>query len=257
MKIDKRSNNIPMNHTGHRERLKTAFLKTGLDGLSPYNVLELLLFFSIPRCDTNEISHLLINEFGSLSAVFSSTYDELRGVEGVGHQSATLISLVGSITKLLSSEALKQNIKSIESSADAAAYLKPKFIGAVNEMVAVLCLDNRGNVRKCRVLTTGGLDYVRADIRIITSEILNSKATCVYLAHNHPHGFPVPSENDIAITKELSSILSAFNIRLCDHIIFSADDYMLMSANRNAAPYININPIQRNPGAILFSDKNH
>ena len=81
-------------HDGHRERLRNRFLTQGLSGFEPVNVLELLLFFSHKRCDTNEIAHRLLERFGSFSGVLNAPYDALCQVEGIGAQSACLIKLV-------------------------------------------------------------------------------------------------------------------------------------------------------------------
>ena len=68
-------------HTNHRERLKNRFLTEGLDTFDPHNIMELLLFYSIPQRDTNELGHELINRFGSLAGVFDAPFDELLEVE--------------------------------------------------------------------------------------------------------------------------------------------------------------------------------
>ena len=71
-------------HEGHRKRMKERFIKSGLDDFAPHNILELLLFYSIPRGDTNPVAHRLIDTFGSLSGVFDATPEELAKVDGVG-----------------------------------------------------------------------------------------------------------------------------------------------------------------------------
>ena len=87
-------------HDEHRKRVKENFRKGGLDGFQPHNVLEMLLFYSIPRRDTNEIAHMLINEFGSLAGVFDAPIEALTNVEGIGLESATLIKFIPEIFKV-------------------------------------------------------------------------------------------------------------------------------------------------------------
>ena len=60
-------------HAGHRDRLKQRFLEQGLDGFTDIQVLELLLFYSIPRQDTNPVAHRLLDHFGSLSQVLEAS----------------------------------------------------------------------------------------------------------------------------------------------------------------------------------------
>ena len=71
-------------HDGHRERLRRRFLENGLDGFNELNALELLLFYAIPRRDTNELAHALIDRFGSLQGVFEASPQELGETPGIG-----------------------------------------------------------------------------------------------------------------------------------------------------------------------------
>ena len=86
-------------HDGHRQRLKQRFLKEGLESFTDIQVLELLLFFSVPRQDTNPIAHALLDHFGSLYQVLEAPVEELRKVKGVGDQSALLLSLMNDVAR--------------------------------------------------------------------------------------------------------------------------------------------------------------
>ena len=81
-------------HEGHRQRKKEQFREHGLDAFADHEALELLLYYAIPRQDTNPIAHRLIERFGSLEGVFSAPAYELQKVEGVGENAATLIRLL-------------------------------------------------------------------------------------------------------------------------------------------------------------------
>ena len=87
-------------HEGHRKRLRENFLKNGLDNFQSHNVLEMLLFYTIPRSDTNETAHRLIDRFGSLSAVLEAPVEELMKVKGVGERTATFLHLIPEITRV-------------------------------------------------------------------------------------------------------------------------------------------------------------
>ena len=86
-------------HDGHRGRVKRRFLANGLDGFDEHTMLELLLFYSIPRADVNPLAHSLIAKFGSLAGVFDAPVEELTAVEGVSENTATLIKLVPQISR--------------------------------------------------------------------------------------------------------------------------------------------------------------
>ena len=81
-------------HKGHRQRMKDRFLQEGLDHFSDIQVLELLLFYCIPRQDTNPIAHKLLDHFGSLSQVLEASVEELTKVPGIGENAATFLHLI-------------------------------------------------------------------------------------------------------------------------------------------------------------------
>jgi DNA repair protein RadC len=86
-------------HKAHRLRLKERFLQQGLDGFEDHLVLELILFYAIPRIDVNGLAHELLNRFGSLHGVLDASVDDLRKVRGVGENAALLIKLIPSLAE--------------------------------------------------------------------------------------------------------------------------------------------------------------
>lgn len=219
-----------VDHAGHRRRMRERFLSEGLSSFQPHNVLEMLLFFSIPRADTNEIAHKLLMEFGSLSGVFDAPLESLKNVEGIGEHSAILIKMIPELCRRYLEDSAA-HIQSISSSEESAAYFIPKFVGHTSELFYILCLDNRGNIKKCSLISEGGLNYTDANTRKIMQEVIATNATALILAHNHPHGLAVPSKADGIITKQLSELLAGIDVRLTDHIIISGKDYFSMAEN--------------------------
>jgi DNA repair protein RadC len=102
-------------HSGHRERVRENYKKSGFDGFSDVNILEMLLFYSIPRKDTNVIAHNLLNEFGSISAVFDAPYDMLLKVRGITDNTATLISMTRELFKVYESDKIEKSKVSLDS----------------------------------------------------------------------------------------------------------------------------------------------
>ena len=116
-------------HTAHRQRLKERYLREGMDSLEEHVVLELLLFFAIPRCDTNKTAHKLIDRFGSLHAVFDAPMEELIAVDGIGESSALLIKAVPDFYRRYAKSKM-QNGSFVNSLEDIGKYLMPFFAGA-------------------------------------------------------------------------------------------------------------------------------
>lgn len=217
-------------HEGHRKRMKERFMKSGLDDFAPHNVLEFLLFYSIPRGDTNPIAHRLIDAFGSLSGVFDATPEELVKVSGVGESTAILISMIPQMArKYLEDKADAVNV--VGGCGDIGAYLLPKFVGRTNEALMMVSIDNKNKVISCSVVAEGTVDSAKVSRRKVMEEAMKVKATRVILAHNHPRGVAVPSAEDVAMTREIGRLFAQVGIELVDHIIIADDDYVSMAAS--------------------------
>ena len=217
-------------HEGHRKRMKERFMKSGLDDFAPHNVLEFLLFYSIPRGDTNPIAHRLIDAFGSLSGVFDATPEELMKVSGVGESTAILISMIPQMArKYLEDKADAVNV--VGGCGDIGAYLLPKFVGRTNEALMMVSIDNKNKVISCSVVAEGTVDSAKVSRRKVMEEAMKVKVTRVILAHNHPRGVAVPSAEDVAMTREIGRLFAQVGIELVDHIIIADDDYVSMAAS--------------------------
>lgn len=212
-------------HDGHRERMKSSFKKNGLDSMNDVNALELLLFYAIPRRDTNVIAHALLDHFGSLSRVFNASIQELCAVEGVGENTAVLISMIPQlIRKSRVSDAEKITV--IKNSKDAGKYLVPRFAFEQDEVALLVCLDSQKRVIGCFELGRGVVNKVSVDVRKVVELALRYKASSVILSHNHPDSFALPSLADTAMTEQLYRSLRLVGITLADHIIVSGEDYV-------------------------------
>lgn len=210
-------------HDGHRQRLKKRFLEEGLDNFSDIQVLELLLFYCIPRKDTNPIAHNLLDHFGSLSQVLEAPVEELQKVEGVGETAAAFLHLTTAVSRYYLVDRTSR-VTVLSTIDDCARYLVPFFFGRRNETVFLLCMDAKCKVLCCREIGEGSINSAGISIRKIVETALGVGATTVVLAHNHPSGVAVPSGDDIQTTRRVAAALSAVEIQLADHIIVADDD---------------------------------
>lgn len=215
-------------HDGHRSRLREKFTEHGLDSFNDINALELLLFYSIPRKDTNEIAHRLLEHFGSLHDVFNASVEELSEVPGISYNSAVLISLLPQMMKKIEISRTR-GIRNISSVSDAAAYLIPRFTNECDEVLLLLCLDNKRNIICCREIARGTVNSVDASSRRIVELALKHKAVSVILSHNHPRGIAAPSREDDYITKCIYKALDVVGIVLEDHIVVAEDKYFSLA----------------------------
>lgn len=223
-------------HDGHRERLRQSFLEHGLKSMNDINALELLLFYAVPRRDTNELAHLLLRRFGSLDGVFSASVEELSEVEGIGTYAASLITLVPEMMKK-SRLSKSREIRQIRSSDDAGEYLLPYFMNERDEVVYLLCLDSKRAVICCAEMGRGVVNTVDTSVRRIVEKAIKVKACSVIVAHNHPDGLALPSREDDLFTKCLYNALETVGIRLEDHIIVADEDYISIADTGMMALY--------------------
>ena len=205
-------------HDGHRQRLINRFLEEDLDHFNSHQVLELMLFYCIPRQDTNPIAHALLDRFGSLAQVMQAPIDELQQVNGIGEKAATFLTVLNSFCRYYDTHRSDPGTI-LDTSTACANTLIPYFNGVRNETVYLLCLDAKCMMLCCRKVGEGSVNSAAVPIRRIVEVALGANATTVVLAHNHPSGIAVPSPEDVLTTKKLAAALAAVDITLTDHIV--------------------------------------
>lgn len=215
-------------HDGHRQRLKDRFRHEGLDNFSDIQVLELLLFYCIPRQDTNPIAHNLLEHFGSLSQVLEASPEELEKVPGIGSSTATFLSLTTAVGRYyLINRSMNHEI--LSTTDKCGEYLVPYFYGRRNETVFLLCLDAKCKMLCCKEIGEGSVNSAGVPIRKIVEAALGVNATTVVLAHNHPSGLAIPSAEDVQTTARVAAALDTVEITLADHIIVADDDFVSLA----------------------------
>ena len=225
-KIKKRGVGMSI-HQGHRQRLKDRFLKEGLDHFNDLYVLELLLYYCIPRVDTNPIAHALLDHFGSLTAVFEATAEELQKVPGIGENAATFLTLIPQVGRYYQIKRAETG-DILTNPRQFCRYLAPYFIGRDNETVFLLSLDAKCKVLGCKMVGVGSVNSANIPIRRVVEIALSANATSVVLAHNHPSGLAIPSHDDIQTTLRLAKAMNAVEIVLLDHIVVADSDSVSM-----------------------------
>ena len=221
-------------HDGHRQRKKEQFRQHGLDAFADHEVLELLLYYAIPRRDTNPIAHRLMDRFGSLEGVFSAAPEELAQVEGMGENAATLLALLLPLWRRTRSESFSGG--TILNSAECSgAYFIDRFFGMKHEELHEACLDAKGKLLACFRVAEGSVDSV--NVRRIAEDALHCGASNVILSHNHPSGVALPSSEDERMTLAVWSALHAVGIELVDHIIVADGDFVSLRQNGLLPPH--------------------
>jgi DNA repair protein RadC len=203
--------------------MKQRFLEYGLDNFSEHEVLELLLYYAIPRGDVNPLAHQLLDHFGSLCAVLDADPTELKQVNGVGDKTAALLHLMPPLFRRYRLSGHTERI--FDNTEKAGKYLADYYISHVNELITIMLLDNSCRLLAVKALAEGNPRSVRIDYRTMLSEILRYNATNVILAHNHPGGICIPSREDFIETRQVRDQLRKIGVHLADHIIVAGEEW--------------------------------
>ncbi|NLJ41149.1 MAG: DNA repair protein RadC [Clostridiales bacterium] len=211
-------------HAGHRQRVKDRYLAEGLDAFEDHQVLELLLFYVVPRKDTNELAHRMIKEFGSLAGLFEADARDISKRCKVSEHTGILISLIPSLSRRYFKG--KWGDKPIiNSSSKAGEYAVSLMAGRVYESFFVICLDTQNRVNHADMVHEGTINEAAVYPRLIVEVALRHQAGSVILAHNHPGGSVEPSGADVEVTKKIVLALDSISVKVLDHIIVAGDRF--------------------------------
>ena len=216
-------------HEGHRERVREKYIEYGIDALCDHEVLELILFYSIPRGDTNALAHLLLEEFGgNITSVFDADVRDLCAVPGIGEKSAVLIKLISELFNYYHKSKWQGGI--YLSCANAVGEYVADVLGnSSQELFYVLCFDVRKKLIVMQKVEEGTVADVGVSIRKVAECAIRNRAHSIVLAHNHPSGSLIPSDGDINITKTLVNAFKALDIPVLDHISVSGKGFTSMA----------------------------
>ena len=211
-------------YKGHRERLRSRFLETGDQGLPDYEILELLLFRSIPQRDVKPLAKELIARFGSLSGVLGARRERLTEVKGIGDSVAADLKLVEAAGRRMARQAI-QDRPVLGSWKDVIDYCHAAMAHADRETFRILFLDKRNHLITDEVQGVGTVDHTPVYPREVIRRALEVGATAIILVHNHPSGDPTPSNADIRMTQDIIGIAGPMGISVHDHIIIGRNGH--------------------------------
>lgn len=210
-------------HDGHRDRVRQKFLESQFNSFQEHEILEMLLFYAIPRKNTNEIAHSLIDKFGSLANVFDADINLLQEVDGISQNSAILLKMIPPLLKrYVNSENSKNtfkklSFKSIDTILD---FCIKQYIGTTTELLKAIYLDNNCDLISCiDICTMNNTNMITINATKIIERADKYNSNKVILVHNHPRGNLNPSQDDISSTKRLYRTFKELSINLIDHII--------------------------------------
>jgi len=211
----------PNIHKGHRIRLKEKYKAYGIEALHEHEILELLLFFGIPLKDTNEISHKLINKFGSLSAVFDADHHSLKAEKNMTHNAALLIRLCSDISRLyLNNQSSTEKV--YDTKEKIGAYINSKYAGVDGERIILVLFDNSHHIIDTVSIGTGSNTLSEVNIGKIVKTANSRNVSRVAIAHNHPDNSDI-STSDIVSSRKIAYHLNSVGIELIESFVITSN----------------------------------
>ncbi|MCG2659799.1 MAG: DNA repair protein RadC [Kiritimatiellae bacterium] len=211
-------------YTGHRNRIKDKYSKSGINGWHDYEVLELALSYAIPRKDTKSIAKDLLSKFKTINGVLDADRKDLEAITSISEHTALFLKLLKDVTILYMEKGI-HNRDLLSSPQIVYDYLRTALKGAVDEEFKMLFLDSSNQLITVETLKTGTVNKSAVYPRKVVERALYNHAVGVIIAHNHPSGALHPSQNDREITKAIKDALKTVEITLLDHIIIGNNDY--------------------------------
>ncbi len=223
------NNNQKHSNYGHRKRIRDKVKKHGIGVLCDHELVEFLLFNLYPRRNTNDIAHNLIERFGSIRGILTADEKELCTVPLVGESCALFFDAACEIyRRALTENDSKEPFDTIQKVGE---FLVHRFFGEGREKVFVMLLDNSMCLISSEMLFDGSVNSAALDTKKIYKFAFENNAANVIIAHNHPSGTVIPSEDDIRTTSIISEGLGCLGINLAEHFVVSGDRYMPIMRN--------------------------
>lgn len=206
----------------HRTRLRQRFDEAGAAALADYELLELMLFRTIPRQDTKPLAKALLAKFGSLAAVLAAPVQRIAEVKGAGPSVAQDLKLAQAIMERASkSELAKRTV--ITSWSQLVNYCRMTMAHEPREQFRVLFLDAKNQLITDEVMNEGTIDHAPVYPREVARRALELSAASIILVHNHPSGDPKPSPADLVVTREIVAAADAISVNVHDHLVIGRD----------------------------------
>lgn len=209
--------NIP-SYLGHRQRLRTRFLKSGANALADYELLEMVLFSAHPRGDVKPLAKRLIAKFGSFAKVMTAEPLRLLEVEDMGEAAVAAIKTVQAAAELMIKEQVAER-PVIQSWTMLLDYCRMSMAHKKVEEFHILFLNHKNALIADEIQQKGTVNHTPVYPREVVKRALELGASSIIMLHNHPSGDPTPSKSDIDMTKQVIAAAAPLGVQVHDHVI--------------------------------------
>mgnify|MGYP004642346597 CR=1 FL=1 len=227
----KENNDDEISHAGHRNRMTEKIKKYGVKSLEAHEVLEYLLWFTIPRKDTNPLGHKLLKKFGSLANVLNADIKSLQSVTGIGERTALFLTSLPDVFDIYKESASLGKLDVLNDVSSCVRFFRSRFEIHKKEYLYIFCLNGKNKVVKYEQIEGENDLTINVNIKFFTDYINDDNTASVLICHTHPLGETKPSNEDLVLTERLMRICNVMHKTLIDHIIFNEMDHFSMGAN--------------------------
>ncbi|MBQ8416962.1 MAG: hypothetical protein IJX13_08740 [Clostridia bacterium] len=242
-------------HTSHRARMRQKCLEHDTASFADHELVEMMLYYTMPRGDTNELAHKLIESYGSISGLMEATPAELMMHKGVGEQTSSFFALLREMMRRYAKDLYGQ-WDCYDTVSKIGQYIWTYFIGLNCERLYAMFFNGKMNMLDCVLLSEGTAQEANICIRKIAELAFQKRAVAVVLAHNHPHGLACPSPQDEVISVQLREALQMVGVKLLDHLVVTETNFYPIMKTRNAMPSV-MSPLYANVGGTKPLDYEH
>ncbi|KQS54068.1 DNA repair protein RadC [Brevundimonas sp. Leaf363] len=218
-------------HAGHRDRLRERAAAGGLLALPDYELLELLLFRSIPYKDTKPLAKDLLARFGGLEGLGAASHEALEDTVAAGlsyargkatRAIALDLQLIFDVARRVAKQPTEKR-QVISSWTALVAYVRVALQHEPREQFRVLYLDRKNQLILDEIQNRGTIDHAPVYPREIVRRALELSASSVILVHNHPSGDPTPSRADVEMTRQVVEAGRPLSVTVHDHLVVGRD----------------------------------
>lgn len=237
-------------HAMHRERLDKKVSEYGLESLEPHEQLEYLLFAVIPRGDTNELAHNILNRFKTISGAINASMEELMTIEGVGRSTARFLTSLPALLGIVERSILVDKPLKLDGYEKLANFVKTFFYGKLTESAYMLSMNSSFRLLSITRISEGVQGETAVYVPKVVRQALNDRASTVVIVHNHPCGLVNPSVADMVLLEKLQKCFEMVDIELFDSLIVSGNDVYSMILETNVGKNGKVEPKRRNKNGV-------
>lgn len=203
---------------GHRQRLRDRFSERKDGAFPDYELLEMCLYYALPRGDTKPLAKTLLQRFGNLSGVLHADPAVLKSIKGVGNSVIMILDLMRALTiRCMQVDIMERTV--LQSWQQVIDYCQVMMGHLQDEQFRVLFLDNKMQLITDELQQKGTINQVAIYPREILKQAITLGASGVILVHNHPSGDPMPSRDDIEMTLRIKDAGTNMGVEVHDHLI--------------------------------------